>query len=250
VEEPRTYTDVVPSGTWYYRIVAVGAAVERVGVDTARVAVPGELWLHLPMNGSVDDVSGKGRHAKLLGGAGFGEGRTGGSAVLFDGRTGHVALPDGALSELSDFTLAVWVYSESTAPGVRIFDFGHNDVAYIALTPLAIGPAPERAKRIQLLASRDQFWPEQPLFAEAPPTGRWVHVAFTLSGTVGTIYVDGVQVATHNEIWISPYQLGHTTQTWLGRSQYGGDAHFKGRMQDLRIYSGALDAARIAKLAI
>lgn len=250
VEEPRTYTDVVPSGTWYYRIVSVGAAIERVGVDTARVAVPGELWLHLPMNGSVDDVSGKGRHAKLLGGASFGEGRTGGSAVLFDGRTGHVALPDGALSELSDFTLAVWVYSESTAPGVRIFDFGHNDVAYIALTPLAIGPAPERAKRIQLLASRDQFWPEQPLFAEAPPTGRWVHVAFTLSGTVGTIYVDGVQVATHNEIWISPYQLGHTTQTWLGRSQYGGDAHFKGRMQDLRIYSGALGAARIAELAI
>ncbi|MET0548692.1 MAG: hypothetical protein ABW002_05405 [Xanthomonas sp.] len=39
------------------------------------------------------------------------------------------------------------------------------------------------------------------------------------------------------------------SQTWLGRSQYGGDPYFKGRMQDLRIYSGAQDAAFIAGLA-
>jgi hypothetical protein len=76
-----------------------------------------------------------------------------------------------------------------------------------------------------------------------------VHVAVTLSGTVGTLYVDGSPVASQNEIWITPYQLGHTTRTWLGRSQYGGDPFFKGRMQDLRIYSWAQDAAFIADLA-
>ncbi|WP_295847530.1 LamG-like jellyroll fold domain-containing protein [uncultured Xanthomonas sp.] len=76
-----------------------------------------------------------------------------------------------------------------------------------------------------------------------------MHVAVTLSGKVGTLYVDGKQVATADGIWINPFQLGETTQTWLGRSQYGGDPYFKGRMQDLRIYSGAQDAAFIAGLA-
>ena len=41
----------------------------------------------------------------------------------------------------------------------------------------------------------------------------------------------------------------NTIRTWLGRSQYGGDPYFKGRMQDFRIYSGAQDAAFIANLA-
>ena len=45
------------------------------------------------------------------------------------------------------------------------------------------------------------------------------------------------------------HQFGQTTQTWLGRSQYGGDPFFKGRMQDFRIYSGALTPAAIADLA-
>ena len=56
-------------------------------------------------------------------------------------------------------------------------------------------------------------------------------------------------VASHDEIWINPYQLGHTTRNWLGRSQYGGDRFFKGRMQDFRIYSGALSASDVAVLA-
>ncbi|MGJ3703455.1 LamG-like jellyroll fold domain-containing protein [Variovorax sp. AFSI2.2] len=244
VNDPRTYTDAPAQGTWYYRITAVTANLdERVGAETARVAVPGELWLHMPLNGNASDVSGHGRHGKLTGSASLGEGRAGGGSVLLDGDSGHVVLPDGAVSALGDFTVAVWVYSETTAINTRIFDFGSDDVAYIALSPRS------GENRLQFMASREQFWPEQPLSADPLPTGRWVHVAVTLSATVGTLYVDGSPVASNNEIWITPYQLGHTTRTWLGRSQYGGDRFFKGRMQDLRIYSGAQDAAFIADLA-
>jgi hypothetical protein len=244
VNDPRTYTDAPSHGTWYYRITAVTANFgERVGAETARVAVPGELWLHMPLNGNANDVSGHGRHGKLMGSASLGEGRAGGGSVLLDGDSGHVVLADGAVSALGDFTVAVWVYSETTAVNTRIFDFGSDDVAYIALSPRS------GENRLHFMASREQFWPEQPLSADPLPTGRWVHVAVTLSGTVGTLYVDGSPVASNNEIWITPYQLGHTTRTWLGRSQYGGDRFFKGRMQDLRVYSGALGAAGIAELA-
>lgn len=249
VTEPRTYTDAVAQGTWYYRIVAATPSGERVGRQVVRVAVPGELWLHLPLDGTVDDISGNARHGKLAGGASWGEGRSGDSALSLDGNDGYMALPHGVVSTLGDFTVAVWVYSETTAFNTRIFDFGSDDVAYIALTPLGVGPAPEHERRTYFLASRDQFWPEQPLFTGALPTGRWVHVALTLSGKVASLYVDGRLAARHDGFWITPYQLGHTTQNWLGRSQYGGDRYFKGRMQDFRIYSGALSAAAIGELA-
>jgi len=243
VTDPRTYTDAAPTGTWYYRISAVTPRGERTGAETVRVAVPGELWLHLPMNGNVNDVSGNGRHGTLMEGASFGEGRAGAGSVLFDGNRAHVALPDGAVSALSDFTVAVWVFSETNTINTRIFDFGSDDVAYVALSALS------GDKQLHFLASREQFWPAQPLHADPLPTGRWAHVAVTLSGTVGTLYVDGLPVASSNEIWMTPYQMGHTTRTWLGRSQYDGDRFFKGRMQDFRIYSGALSAAGIAELA-
>ena len=235
--------DAPTAGTWYYRITAATDVGDRVGAETLRVAVPGELWLHLPLNGTANDASGQGRHAKLVGGASWGEGRNGGSCVLLDGRSGHVALPNGAVSALGDFTISVWAYWDNTAVNTRIFDFGSNDVAYMALAPR------DGAGRLRFQASRNQFWVEQPLSAPALPTGRWVHVAVTLSGTEGTLYVDGSLVGSQPGIWMAPHQFGTTTQTWLGRSQYGGDPFFKGRMQDFRIYSGALDAAGVAALA-
>ncbi|WP_418128175.1 LamG-like jellyroll fold domain-containing protein [Variovorax sp. 375MFSha3.1] len=243
VTDPRTYTDDADQGTWYYRIDAVTDAGEITGADTLRVAVPGELWLHLPLNGDANDASGRGLNAQLKGGTSWGEGRNGGSAVQLDGRSGHVQLPDGAVSALGDFTAAVWVYWDASVVNTRIFDFGSNDVAYISLIPR------DGNGKLRFSGSRNQFWNEESVTTDVLPTGRWVHVAVTLSGTVGTLYVDGTQVATADGIWINPFQLGRTTQTWLGRSQYGGDPYFKGRMQDFRIYSGAQDAAFIANLA-
>ncbi|MEJ1130852.1 LamG-like jellyroll fold domain-containing protein [Variovorax sp. CCNWLW225] len=243
VTDPRSYTDDPGQGTWYYRIDAVTDAGEMTGADTVRVAVPGELWLHLPLNGDANDASSRGLHGQLMGGTSWGEGRNGESAVQLDGRSGHVQLPDGAVSALGDFTVAVWVYWDASVVNARIFDFGSNDVAYMGLIPR------DGSGKLRFSSSRNQFWNEESVTTDVLPAGRWVHVAVTLAGTVGTLYVDGTQVATADGIWINPFQLGRTTQTWLGRSQYGGDPYFKGRMQDFRIYSGAQDAAFIANLA-
>ncbi|WP_233217916.1 LamG-like jellyroll fold domain-containing protein [Roseateles chitinivorans] len=248
VTDPRTYTDAPAAGTWYYRISAVTGQGERVGADTLRVAVPGELWLHLPLNGSTDDLSGNGRYGVLMEGATWGEGRNGSTCVVFDGRRAHVRLVDGVVSALGDYTVAMWVYCDNTGASSRFFDFGSNDVSYMALTPRE-STRPPVPSLMRLMSTRNQFWMPSPLAAPIPPNGRWTHVAITLSGTVGTLYVDGSPVATSPEIWMAPYQFGHTTRNWLGRSQYGGDPFFKGRMQDFRIYSGALTAAAVANLA-
>lgn len=243
VSEPRTYTDAPPKGIWYYRISAVTPVGERSGTETPRVAVPGELWLHLPLSGHTNDVSGHGRHGRLVGGTSWVEGRTGGSAVRLDGSSGHVVLPDGALSALGDFTIALWAYWETAATNTRVFDFGSSDIAYMALSPR------DNRNQMRFMATRTHWYGEQALSTSTLPTGRWVHLAVTLSGTVGTLYVDGSPIASHSEIQLPPCQFGHTRSTWLGRSQYGADPFFNGRLQDLRIYSGALDASSIADLA-
>ena len=61
--------------------------------------------------------------------------------------------------------------------------------------------------------------------------------------------MDGAAVGSSDAILLAPFQLGSTTQNWLGRSQYAADPYFNGRMQDLRLHAGALTAAQVAALA-
>ena len=82
----------------------------------------------------------------------------------------------------------------------------------------------------------------------ALPTGKWVHVAVTLSGTVGTLYVDGTAVGSNPSMQLTPFRISDTTQNWLGRSQYASDPYFNGAIDDFRIYYSALTAAEIASL--
>jgi hypothetical protein len=55
-------------------------------------------------------------------------------------------------------------------------------------------------------------------------------------------------VTLPNTITITPAQLGTTTQHWIGRSQWTPDPYLNGRVDDFRIYNGALSAAQIAAL--
>jgi hypothetical protein len=60
--------------------------------------------------------------------------------------------------------------------------------------------------------------------------------------------VNGTAVGTNNAEFLPPWQLGGTSQNWIGRSQYTGDPYFNGRIDEFRIYRGALTAADIAAL--
>ena len=51
-------------------------------------------------------------------------------------------------------------------------------------------------------------------------TGGWHHVAVTLNGATGILYVDGVEVGRNSAMTLKPSDMGATTQNWIGRSQY------------------------------
>jgi hypothetical protein len=248
VSDPRTWTDSPGQGTWYYAVTGVGPSGESAISNVARAVAGTELRARLAMDAgsgaSLADSAGHGTTGTLMPGAAWGAGRQTGAAVSLDGNAGYVALPAGVVSTLGDFTIAVWVYWNQFASSARIFDFGFNDVTYMSLAP-AYGRGGMR-----FMVTTASSWQGEQAVTTAQPlaTGRWVHVAVTLRGTVGTIYVDGATGGTADGILLAPWQLGTTPRNWLGRSQYGTDPYFNGRMQDLRIYSGALSATEIAAL--
>ena len=248
VTDPRTYTDAPGDGIWYYTVTAVDASGESAASNVVRAALPTELRAQLPLDASsgmtAPDASGHGRDATLVGGAGWGDGRNGGHALLLDGQSGHLALPAGVVSDLGDFSIALWVYWNAATTNARVFDFGSGDIGYLALIPR------DSHGVLRFAITGTTYFGEQSISASsALATGRWVHLAVTLSGTHGTLYVDGAAAGSNDTIALAPFQLGGTTQNWLGRSQYAADPFFNGRMQDLRLYSGALTAAQVAALA-
>lgn len=84
--------------------------------------------------------------------------------------------------------------------------------------------------------------------------GVWKHVTYTVvGGTTAApgrsfLYEDGVQVATNTAITAMPSDIATSTRNYLGRSAYGGDDSFRGKIRDFRIYNRELSAAESASL--
>ena len=169
-----------------------------------------------------------------------------GNAVKLSGSGEYVDLPGGIASGLHDFTIATWVNVAATGQTwARIFDFGTGTSDYMFFTASAGGT---NALRFDINAGAGAQM--IPASGSGPqlPTG-WQHVAITLSGTTGTMWLNGVAVATNPNMTISPADLGVTTQNWIGRSQFSADPFLDATVDDFQIYDHALSAAEMAALA-
>jgi regulation of enolase protein 1 (concanavalin A-like superfamily) len=184
------------------------------------------------------DVSGQGWNGTLTGGAAWAAGNSG-NAVDLDGTNDYVALPSGVVSNVDTMTMAAWVNLDTVSNWSRIFDFGSGTTKYMFLAPKsgATGNIRFEIKNGSSVNSVEG--------TSALATGGWHHVAVTLNGATGTIYVDGQKVGSGG-VNIRPSQLGVTTQNWIGRSQFSADPYLDGRVDEFRIYNRALSAEEVA----
>ena len=168
-----------------------------------------------------------------------------GNAVKLSGTADYVNLPASvgtALHGLTDFTISAWVNPTATPTWSRIFDFGTGTSDYMFLATSA-GAAPRFA------ITTNGSGGEQQLNGTAPlPLNQWTHVAVTLSGTTGTLYINGNAVATNPNMTLNPSGLPVTTRDWIGRSQFS-DPFLNATVDDFQIYSHALSAADVQALA-
>jgi hypothetical protein len=158
----------------------------------------------------------------------------------------YATLPTGIVSSLNDFTIATWVKVDTLATWSRIFDFGNSTNVYMFLTPRANGTG--GPLRFAITTSGNAAGAEQQLDGPVLAAGTWYHIAVTLVGNTGTLYVNGAAVATNANMTIHPTNMGVTTRNYLGKSQYG-DPGFQGSIDDFRIYSRGLSAQEVLQLA-
>ncbi|MGW3811842.1 LamG-like jellyroll fold domain-containing protein, partial [Micromonospora sp. NPDC005113] len=143
-----------------------------------------------------------------------------GSALRLNGpsRAQHVTLPQEAISQLADFTIATWVNLAATQNWSRLFDFGQNTTVNMFLTPRAgvTGNVPRFAITVSGSGGEQRIDGNAAL-----PTNQWVHLAVTLTQNTGTLYVNGQQAGQNTAMTLSPANLGNPGNRWIGRSQYG-----------------------------
>ncbi len=171
-------------------------------------------------------------------------GKTGQWALELDGVNDYVSLPAGLLSNLTDFSFAAWVFWEGGSIWQRIFDIGQNTNTYMFLTPrtgdannLRFEITPNGSPGLQRLNAQ-----------AALPENQWVHVAVTLEGSIGKLWLNGVLQDTNPNMILNPSDVAGAN-SWLGRSQFVADSYFNGKLDDVRFYARALNRYELMDLA-
>jgi glucuronoarabinoxylan endo-1,4-beta-xylanase len=228
---------------YYWRVDEIAGANTNVGAIWSFTTVPAPALAHRysfsETSGTVvaDSIGGAGWNGTLPNGGIF----SGGQLTTAASSQQYVSLPAGIVSTVTNFTIEAWVKLNSTANWTRIFDFGNNTTTYMFLTPQN-GTTSRLRFAITTAGGGNE---RQITGTSALAAGVWYHVAVTLSGTTGVLYLNGVPVGTNNAVTLNPSSLGSTANNYLGKSQYP-DPYFNGLFDEFRIYSVALSAGEIA----
>ena len=165
-----------------------------------------------------------------------------GQVLSLDGEKQYVELRR-QVADLDDGTVAVWVKANGQVQDEQIFSFGDGTGRYAYLTANA-----SKSGCLEFVISNGGKAKEQRMVAKALPYAKWTHVAVTLSGDSGTLYVDGKAVVRNPKMTLNwqdvlpPNLLSSSNCFYLGKG-------FTGLMDDFRVYVKPQSAEVIASLA-
>jgi len=236
-------TDVAGGVTYYY---VVSATMPDGESPNSNEAIPSRVRTYLKFNESggttAFDATGYNWNGTLVNGPLWATGKFG-KAVDLDGTNDYVSLPTGVVGGLTSCTISAWVYLDTLSNWSRLFDFGTGTTVNMFLTPRN-----GSTNTVRFAITTGGAGGEQRINGvSALPAGAWTHVAVTLNGSLGILYVNGVEVGRNNAMTLTPSSLGNTNQNYIGRSQYS-DPYLDGRVDEFRIYANALSASEVAML--
>ncbi len=221
-----------------------GNTASRTFTVTVQPYIEPHAWLKFDEGSGVSaaDASGNNWTGTLVGGPTWVAGKLN-NAVSLSGSTQYVTLPSGVVNDLTTCTISTWVNLSAVSDWTRLFDFGSGTTNYMFLSPK------NGATKKVRFAIRTAAVTEQVIDGTAAlPTGGWHHVAVTLDGATGTLYVDGTQVGQNTGMTLNPSSLGATGNNYIGKSQFS-DPYLNGAVDDFQIFGQALTAQQIAALA-
>ena len=188
-------------------------------------------------DGDAHDEWGNGQDAMLVGAPVYTAGKYG-QAIALNGSTDYLQVSP-RMGNSTDWSFTGWVLWNGGGSWQRIFDLGFDDTHYLFLSPRTSGGS--------LRFAIQNGSGEQQLSAPALPTNVWTHVAVTLTGNTGKMFVNGLPVATNTSMSINPVDIG-TKYNYLGKSRFPADALFSGRFDDFRFFSSGLTDAQVAAI--
>jgi uncharacterized protein len=168
-----------------------------------------------------------------------------GGPYSLNGTSDYVDVPAGLTNDLNDFSIACWVSLNSLDTWTRVFDFGSSTDVFMMLTP-ASGTTGYPYFCITTSGNDG----EQGLNGTgALPTGSWQHLAATMSGDTGILYINGQEVDRNTGMTLNPADLGNTTNNYIGRSQWEHDPYLNASVDDFYVYDRALTSSEVSSLA-
>src|SRR5206468_3913229 len=181
------------------------------------------------LNGNALDNSGLGNHGTEYGGVHFLREGTTGVGARFDGRTGHIIVPDSTSLHLERFTLAAYVKPILNEGGNRIVEKGNSNSYWLDINPE--GKA--------LVGFFDGYYRD---IRSGNPLR-----THTLNFLLGTF--DGITLRLNvNGMWIEQLSLGRPSKPLpnkqplvIGWKHNGIPAdHFAGNLYEVRLFNRAL----------
>ena len=227
--------DPMPSDTTVRLVVStIGLSVALASHARAQAAGPSAAYAMDEGTGSVvGDRSGNGNVGTLTNGPVWTTGRFG-AALQFDGVDDRVRIPDSSSLDLtSAATFEAWVFPTAVPTGWRTILQKEVEAYFFSASggenrpviggtingtccPQAVGPA-------------------------ALAANVWTHLAATYDGSQMRLYVNGAQVAS---VSASGAYAVSALPLWMGGNAVYGE-HFRGKIDEVRVYARALSAAEI-----
>jgi len=150
----------------------------------------------------------------------------GASSLLLDGNGDYVSLnsSDDFGFGTDDFTVEGWFYPTVTSGVRRLLDFRAGQINDNAVSINIDGLTPEVYVEgaYQITGNADLSLNE------------WNHVAYTRSGSIGTLYLNGTDIGS----WTDNTDYGTSKPLVIGALFDGSQSFFQGNVDDVRIVNG------------
>jgi arabinan endo-1,5-alpha-L-arabinosidase len=165
----------------------------------------------------------------------YGNGKTG-KAAVFNGESG-IRLPNGLISS-NTYSVSLWLKPEQITMYTTTFFGARDSNNWLSLVPN--GPANGNT----MVWSGSGTWYDAAVGMKIN-NDEWSHLAFSVDNGTINVYVNGVQKFTGTDF---PNIFTSTSSSFsLGVNYW--DTPFKGLMDELRIYEGALTPTQVSNLA-
>lgn len=226
------------NGFYHVQLVAADSTARKstnyADIFPAASAASNNWASYYPFTANASDASNY-FNGTLNGGASIQSDATRGSVLNLSGASQYVSLPAGLGAAR---TFGGWVKWRGGNMWQRIFDFGQDTQHFFFLSPYTSDTNLQCAITAQ--ASNYTQVIEAPEF----PLNTWTHVAVTLDGRQGILYLNGQAVAVNNSVNLLPSDLG-ASKNYFGKSQFPADPYFNGELDSVKINSQTLSPAQI-----